>query len=72
MTEWDEIITVMDIVSIKRTIKTNVTSTASINCHSIKVTYCYVLHTLLLAVMLPLIIVIIYYHYAKQKGIIWK
>ena len=36
-TECDKIITVMDIASTKKTIGTNVTSTASINCHSIKV-----------------------------------
>ena len=43
----DEIITVMVIVSTKKTntIATNVTSTASINCHSKKVRDWYILHT---------------------------
>ena len=67
MTEFDEIITVMDIVSTKRTIATNVLSSASINFHSIKVRDCYVLHTVLLAIIL-LLLIIICYHYAKQKG----
>ena len=69
MTECDEIIIVMNIVSTKKTIATNVMSTASINCHSIKVRDCYILHTALLAVILLLIITICY-HYAKRKGII--
>ena len=67
MTECDEIISVMDIVSTK---KTNVMSTRSINGHSVKVRDCYILHTVLLAIILLLIIIIICYHYAKQKGII--
>ena len=71
MTEYDEIITAMDIVSTKVTIATNVTSTASINCHSIKVRDCYILQTVLLEIKLLLIIIIIIcYHYVKQKGII--
>ena len=37
MTKCDEIITVMDTVSTKRTIATNITSTTSVNCHSLKV-----------------------------------
>ena len=43
--ECDEIITVMDIVSTKskNTITTNNTSTASMNCHSKNVRYCYVI-----------------------------
>ena len=65
MTECDEIITVMDIVSTK---KTNVTTTASINFHSIKVRDCYILHSVLLAIILLVIIIIICYHYVKQKG----
>ena len=69
----DEIISAMDIESIKmtNTIRTN----ASINCHSEKVR-CkidYILHTVLLAIVLLLIIAIISYHYAKhrskQKGV---
>ena len=69
MIECDEIITVMDIASTKmtNTTATNVTSTASVNCHSKKVKDCYILHTVLLAVMLLLIITIIGYRYAKHK-----
>ena len=67
MTGWDEIISVMDIVSTK---KTKITNTAPINSHSIKVRDCYILHTVLLAVILLLIIIIFCYHYVKQKGII--
>ena len=70
MIEFDEIITVMDTVSAKKTIATNVTSTASISCHSMKVKDCYILHTVLLAITLLLIIIIICYHYAKRKDII--
>ena len=71
MTECDEIIIGMDIVSTKKTndIATNVTSTASTNCHSKKVRDCYILHIVLLVIILLLIIIIIC-HYAKQKGII--
>ena len=71
MIECDEIITVMDIVSTKmtNTIATNVTSTASINFHSKKVTDCYILDTVLLVIILLLIINIICYYYAKRKGI---
>ena len=70
MIECDEIITVMDIASTKmtNTIATNVTRTASVNCHSKRVKDCYILHTVLLAVMLLLIITIIGYHYAKHKS----
>ena len=69
--EWDKIITVMDILStkIKIATATNVTTTASINCHSKKLRDCYILHAVLLAITLLLIIAIIYYHYAKQKYI---
>ena len=68
----DEVVIVMDFASTKKTntIATNVTSTASINCHSKKVSGCYVLHTVLLAIILLLIITIICYLYAKQKGMI--
>ena len=41
VTEGDEIIPVMDIVSRK---KTNATSSPSISCHTIKVKDCYILH----------------------------
>ena len=70
LTECDEIIIVMNNVSTKKTIATNVTSTASVNCHSIKVKDCYNLHTVSLAIILILIIIIICCHYGKQKGII--
>ena len=66
MIECDEIITNMDIVPTKKTntIETNVTSTASINCHSKKVRDCYILHTVLLVIILLLIVTIICYHLA--------
>ena len=69
--DCDEIITVMNIVSTKKTnnIAKNFGSTASINCHSKKVRDCYILDTVLSAIILLLIIIICYY-YAKQKGII--
>ena len=51
------------------TIATNVTSTASINCHSIKVKYYYIFNTVLLVIILLLIITITCYHYVKQKYI---
>ena len=66
MTEGDEIIPVMDIVSRK---KTNATSSPSINCRTIKVKDCYILHTVLLVIILPLIIITFLYHYVKQKSI---
>ena len=47
------------------TIATNVTSTASINCHIKKVRDCYILHMVLLVFILLLIITSICYHYAK-------
>ena len=72
MTECDEIIIVMETIATKmtNTITTNITSTGSTNCHNKKVRDCYILHTVLLAVMLLLIIINICYHYAKQKGTI--
>ena len=54
----------MNILSTK---KTSVTSTASINCHIIKVRDCYILHTVLLVIILLLIIMIICYHFAKNR-----
>ena len=72
VTEYDEIIIAMDNLSKKEKtniIPTNVTSTASIMHHSKKLRDCYILHTVLLAIILLLIITIISYHYAKQKGI---
>ena len=64
MTECDEIIIVMDIVSTKKanTVAINVSSSATINCFSKKVS--------LLLIIVLLIIIIICYHYAKQKGAI--
>ena len=61
----------MEIVSAKmtNTIATNVTSTASINCHSKKVRDWYILHAVLLVIILLLVVIIICYYYAKQKGI---
>ena len=47
----------------------NATSNASIDCHIIKVRDCYIFHTVLLAIILLLEIIIICYHYAKQRGI---
>ena len=75
MTECDEIIFAMDNLSTKKTNtvatkKTNITSTASINYHSKKVRDCYILYTVLLAIILPFLIIIIFYHNAKQKGTI--
>ena len=71
MTKCDEVVIVMNNLSTKNTNTgaTNITSTASINCHSKKVGNCFILHTFLLAFILKLIITIISYHYAKQKGI---
>ena len=77
-TECDEIIIAIDYVSTKKanimiiketnTIATNVTSTASINCHSKKeVRDGHILDTVLLTIILLLIIIIISYYYAKQK-----
>ena len=54
MIECDEVIIIVDNVSTKKrnTIATNVTSTASINCHSKKERDCYILHTVLVAIIL--------------------
>ena len=62
----------MSIVSTKNTntIATNVTRRASVNFYSKKVRNCYILHTVLLAIILLFIIIIICYHYAKQKSTI--
>ena len=59
--ECDEIITVMDIVSTKmtNTIATNVTSSASINCHSKRVRDCYILHKVFLAIILLILMILI-------------
>ena len=52
------------------TTATNFTSTDLINYHSKKVRYSNILHIVLLAIILPLMITIICYHYSKQIGII--
>ena len=70
VTEYDEIIIVLNNVSTKTTIATNITITAAINCLGIKVKDCYILDTVLLGIILLLVIIIICYHYAKQKGMI--
>ena len=69
MIQCDEIITVMDIESTKKTntIALNFMSTASKNCHRKKVRDYSILHTVLLTIILLLIIIIICYHYGKQK-----
>ena len=73
--ECDEIITVMDIVSIqiyvsKNTdITANVTSTVLINFYGKKVRDSYVLHAVLLVIILLLKVIIICYYHTKQKGI---
>ena len=70
----DEIISAMDIVSTKMT--NSIAANVSRNYNDKKVRYktdCYILHTVLLAIMLLLIIAITCYHYekhrSKQKGI---
>ena len=68
MIACDEIITVMDIVSIKMTNDT--TTNVSRKSNYKKVRYkidCYILHTDWLAIILLLIITIICYHYAKHR-----
>ena len=71
VTKCDEIVIVMNNLSTKKTnnITTNVTNTASINCHSKKVRDFYILHKVLLAIILILIFTIVCYHYANQKDI---
>ena len=71
--ECDEIIPLMDTVSTKMTnaIATNVMSTILTNYDNKKVRYkidCYILHTVLLAIILLLIITIVCYHYAKHRS----
>ena len=54
-------------------VSTNIIATnGSINFQTNKVRYkidCYILHTVSLVIVLPLIIAIICYHYAKHKNI---
>ena len=72
--QWlgDKIVIVTDNLSTKKTntIATDVTNTASIDCHNKEVKNCCILHAVLLAIILLLIIIIICYLYAKQKVII--
>ena len=66
--EFDEIISIMDILSTKMT--NTIATNASINCHNKKVRYkidCYILLTDLLVIILLLIIAINCYHYAKHR-----
>ena len=63
----------MDIVPTKttNTVAINVTTTASINCHSKKVRCkidCYIFYTALLEIILLLTITIICYHYEKHRS----
>ena len=68
VTKCDEIVIVMNTLLTKKTntITANVSSAALINGHRKKVRDCYILHTVLLAIILTLIISIICYHYEKQ------
>ena len=72
MIECVEITIVMDTIITKKTntIATNVTSTVSINFRGEKVIDCYILQTVVLAIMLLLVINIVCYYFANQKGII--
>ena len=64
VTECDDIVIAMDIISTKKTntIPTNDTSTVWIYCHSKKVRDRYILHKVLLVIILLLIIISICYH----------
>ena len=65
----DEIISVMDIVSTK--ITNTITSDLSVNSDDKRVRYktdCYILYTVLLAIVSLLIITIICYDYAKHRS----
>ena len=72
MTTCDEIVVVVDNLSTKKTntAARNLPSTASINWQRKKVRDCYILHTVLLAIILLLIVTIMCYNYAKQKVVI--
>ena len=72
VTECDEIVIGIDNLSTKRTnaVATNLTCTVSVSYYSKKARDCYILHTVLLAIILLVIITIICYHCAKQKGMI--
>ena len=67
----DKITYAKDIVSTKMT--NTIATDVSINSDDKRVRYkidCYILHTVLLAMILILIITIICYHYAKIKNIL--
>ena len=69
MMRSDEIISVMEIVSTKKT--NTVTTNVSTNFEDKNVRYkidCYILHTVLLVIKLLLIITIICYYYAKHRS----
>ena len=69
--ECDEIKTVVYILLTKmaNTITTNTIAINSRNSHSKKVRDCYILYTVLLVIILQLMMIIIFYCYAKQKCI---
>ena len=69
VTKCHEIVIVMNNLATRKTntITKNVTSTASISCHSKKVRDCYILHTILLVIKLLLIIIIICYITQNKK-----
>ena len=67
---YDEIISVMDIVSTKK--RNTIARNVSINSDDKKVRYkidCCILDTVLLVITLLLVITIICYHYAKNRSI---
>ena len=62
----DDIISVMDIVSIKMT--NTIAKNLLIISDDKEVRYCYILHTVLSVIILLLIITVICYHYAKHRS----
>ena len=82
MTECDEIMIVMDIVSTKKTntiatkkadtIATFVIITASVNCHTELVRDCCILHTFLLMIILLLKLLFLLLCKTKRHNIKWK
>ena len=74
MITYDKIISFMDIVSLK--MSNTIARIVTKNCHSKKISYkfdCYILHTVILAIILLLLITVICYSYpenrSKQKNI---
>ena len=68
MITFDEIISVMDIVSTEMT--NTIATNGSINSDDKKVRYkinCYILHTILLVIILLLMVTVVCYHYAKHR-----